>query len=523
MRGTWERRDWFNGAAGLLIGAAVLLRLYTANLPAATWRVEAVLIGIGVPLGVAAFVAGGTAWGRRAVVQLAIVGVSTAFTVAVLAVAASHIDNLAPLSSLVAIAFFLNAARLRTQRQLFLAGGIVAAGVSVLWLQLVLLLHRDPMGVLVWAALITGIAMFTAGAVITTTDRLRRQARRTDAIAIAAQRVGLSTDLSEVAAAVLNASSEVFPATDFGGLLIYDRDREKLVPLAMSMQAGVVAEARSQAIFEMSPGEGVAGKVFLAAEPRCWGTPEEVASEHESMKTATRDQILALTGGMRSVAAAPLKLPDRGVIGVLTLGSTSRERVWSQEDLVIVQGLAEQAALGVERARMYQEQRAQALTDPLTGLANYRQLKTVVSQEVARARRGETRLAVVFCDLDGFKRVNDLHGHHAGDGVLRLLARSMSEVLRAEDLAARYGGDEFVCILPGADRPQAEQVTERIGRRFVELLSADPDLRRIHTFPTAGTALYPEEGTSAEEVLAAADAALIKAKQAIAARQAASP
>jgi diguanylate cyclase (GGDEF)-like protein len=517
----WEqaRTTWLSGVAGVLVGAAVVLRLLDAHMPADTWRTELWLMGAGVVYGGAAFYAGQTRWGREPGVQLGILGVSTAIAVAVLAVAAPWIDNLAPLASLVAIAFFLNAAALRAPRHLFLAGAIAAAGVSLIWLDMLVMLHRDPFGVLVWVALIVGIAIFSSLAVVTTTERIRRQARRTNAIAIAAQRVGLSTDLGEVAAAVLTACHEVYPDADFGGVLLFDHEAEKLTPLPMSMVAGVVAEAASPTPFDLSPGEGVAGKVFLAAEARCWRTPAEVIAEHGNMREATREQILVLTGGLRSVAAAPLKLPDRGVIGVLTLGSSGREGVWSADDLVVVQGLAEQAALGVERARMYQEQRAQALTDPLTGLANYRQLKNVVVQEMARSRRSDGHLAVVFCDLDGFKRVNDLHGHHAGDGVLRLLARTMSEVLRAEDLAARYGGDEFVCILPGADMAQAVQVTERIGNRFTELLGADDELRHVATFPTCGCALYPEHGDTADAVMAAADAALIKAKHAVAPRE----
>ncbi|MGI8607660.1 MAG: GGDEF domain-containing protein [Candidatus Dormibacteria bacterium] len=398
----------------------------------------------------------------------------------------------------------------RRDRPRFAAAVLVAVGVAVrLYLG-----RRDLVGTAAWTGLLLAVAAIAMVAVRSTGDRLKRQSRRTTAIAIAAQRVGLAIDINEVAAAVLVASREVFADADFGGVLVFDHATEKLIPLPMSMQAGVVSDAGKGNSFDLTPGEGVAGKVFLAAEARFWGTPEEVLAEHGSLREVTREQILALTGGMRSVAAAPLKLPDRGVIGVLTLGSTSRENVWMQDDMVVLQGLAEQAALGVERARMYQEQRSQAMTDPLTGLANYRQLKNVINQEVGRARRGDGRLALIFTDLDGFKAVNDRHGHRAGDGVLKLLARSMAEVLRAEDLAARYGGDEFVCVLPGVDREQAEQVCSRIGRRFTELLDMDDELRLIRTFPSCGCAVFPEHGSSADELLVAADGDLMQAKRA---------
>lgn len=398
----------------------------------------------------------------------------------------------------------------RPDRARFAAAAVVAIGLAV---RLYTGRH-DLVGTAAWSGLLAAVSIIAIVAVRSTGERLKRQSRRTTAIAIAAQRVGLAIDINEVAGAVLVASHEVFAEADFGGVLVFDHATEKLTPLPVSMQAGVVSDAGSANSFDLTPGEGVAGKVFLAAEARFWGTPEEVLAEHGSLRDITREQILALTGGMRSVAAAPLKLPDRGVIGVLTLGSTSREHVWDEDDMVVLQGLAEQAALGVERARMYQEQRAQAMTDPLTGLANYRQLRNVINQEVARARRADGRLALIFTDLDDFKAVNDRHGHRAGDGVLKLLARSMAEVLRAEDLAARYGGDEFVCVLPGADREQAEQVCTRIGRRFNQLLDLDDELRLIHTFPSCGCAVFPDQGGSADELLVAADAALMQAKRA---------
>ena len=397
----------------------------------------------------------------------------------------------------------------RGDRAKFAAAVVIAAGVGA---RLYIGRH-DLVGTAAWTALLLGVTTIAVVAIRSTGERLKRQSRRTTAIAIAAQRVGLAIDVNEVAGAVLVASHEVFPDADFGGVLVFDHESEKLKSLPIAMQGGRVGLSEVQAPIDLAPGEGVAGKVFLAAEARCWGTPEEVLAEHGSLREVTREQILALTGGVRSVAAAPLKLPDRGVIGVLTLGSTIREHVWDQDDMVVVQGLAEQAALGVERARMYQEQRTQAMTDALTGLANYRQLRNVVNQEIARARRQETHLALLFFDLDGFKAVNDRHGHRSGDAVLKLLARSMADVLRTEDLAARYGGDEFVCVLPGADREQAELVCARIGRRFSEMLGLDEQLRTIHTAPSCGCAVFPEQGSGADDLLAAADGALLKAKR----------
>jgi len=200
----------------------------------------------------------------------------------------------------------------------------------------------------------------------------------------------------------------------------------------------------------------------------------------------------------------------------LTLGSTRSEHVWRPADLVVVQGLAEQAALGVERARLYQEQRTQALTDHLTGLANNRQLRAALTQEVARATRNSTSLAVLFCDLDDFKAVNDEHGHAAGDLVLKAFAETLRDTLRSEDVAARYGGDEFVCVLPGADADQARLVAARLHLRFADRLGASSALSGVRTAVSAGVSVFPLDGDNPETLLAVADAALMASKSAVA-------
>jgi diguanylate cyclase (GGDEF)-like protein len=168
----------------------------------------------------------------------------------------------------------------------------------------------------------------------------------------------------------------------------------------------------------------------------------------------------------------------------------------------------------VERARLYQEQRTQALTDHLTGLANNRQLRAALTQEVARATRGATSLAVLFCDLDDFKEVNDVHGHAVGDRTLKLFAQTLVETLRSEDVAARYGGDEFICVLPGADREQAAMVAARLRQRFAEHVATSPSITGVKTAVAAGLAVFPIDGDSPEALLAVADADLMHAKAA---------
>lgn len=143
-----------------------------------------------------------------------------------------------------------------------------------------------------------------------------------------------------------------------------------------------------------------------------------------------------------------------------------------------------------------------AVTDPLTGLANYRRLLEVISMEIARADRHGRGFAVVFFDMDGLKRINDELGHLTGSRAVCRLAATLNASLRTTDTAARYGGDEFVVVLSDTDCQGAELVVERTHERLAE----DPDVPRLAV--SAGIAVYPADGRTPTTLLSAADRAL---------------
>jgi diguanylate cyclase (GGDEF)-like protein len=164
-----------------------------------------------------------------------------------------------------------------------------------------------------------------------------------------------------------------------------------------------------------------------------------------------------------------------------------------------------------ERAAM----RRWALTDPLTGAVNRRGLAERIDYEVARHARQRHRFAVVMIDLDGFKLVNDRFGHPAGDELLRDVAASLHEAVRDQDTVARLGGDEFCVLAPETDRGGGEHLADRI-RAAVSRVTTGLDSLSA----SVGVALYPDDGGSAREVLASADAAQIEAKRASPTRRA---
>ena len=176
--------------------------------------------------------------------------------------------------------------------------------------------------------------------------------------------------------------------------------------------------------------------------------------------------------------------------------------------------VGETIKLSLYNLKLREELREQAIHDPLTGLCNRRYLEENLVRELYRAERGNSPLCVVMLDLDNFKSFNDSFGHDVGDSLLREVAHVLREKLRKSDLSCRYGGDEFVLVLPDSSLADTRQRVEQICGLVKELPTQNggPLLGRITA--SAGVAGAPEHGSTAAELLQAADRAMYAAKQA---------
>jgi diguanylate cyclase (GGDEF)-like protein len=209
--------------------------------------------------------------------------------------------------------------------------------------------------------------------------------------------------------------------------------------------------------------------------------------------------------GRWPVAAAPIHFRGE-TLGALF--ACIRPEPFDVEELELMGALAEQAAIAIQQARLFEQVTILSITDPLTGLANRRQLEIELPREFAAARRGRDLTAVIF-DLDMFKHYNDTYGHLAGDQALQAFARSLQMETRAMNLAARYGGDEFVAVLAGTDAAGGRTFIDRVRKRFareVEELGHGP-------LPvSAGLAEFAPDMLDPEALLRAADDELYRAK-----------
>lgn len=177
----------------------------------------------------------------------------------------------------------------------------------------------------------------------------------------------------------------------------------------------------------------------------------------------------------------------------------------------LLQRMAHLAAIAMERHKRIERIRFLAMHDPLTGLPNRSLLNEHLGRNLRRAHREGNQFALMFIDLDGFKQINDLHGHDAGDDLLSVLSGRITEQLRGTDTCARIGGDEFVVMLETVTTTEA---SEQVAEKLLECLSRPVKRGQLQLQVSAsiGIALYPQDGSSADALLTRADDAMYRAK-----------
>jgi diguanylate cyclase (GGDEF)-like protein len=207
--------------------------------------------------------------------------------------------------------------------------------------------------------------------------------------------------------------------------------------------------------------------------------------------------------GWRTWIELPLVVDGRSV-GLIEMADYNSARRWAQRDVDFCRTIAAQAALAVRNAQLYEDLRSQVDKDPLTGVLNHRAFYERLEQELARAVRSETHVAVLVVDLDDFKALNDTRGHVAGDRALRRVARAIRSTCRAVDIPGRLGGDEFAVILPDIE-PDLDALAGR-------LLDAIATQTGLHA--SLGVAVARDPADRAARTVARADGSLLEAKAA---------
>lgn len=265
---------------------------------------------------------------------------------------------------------------------------------------------------------------------------------------------------------------------------------------------GLVCHAREgQAVLRTDPwdGPGNLGQHVLQTEnPLVWSP----GNSEDSWEPSRND---LLSSGQSWIGiAVPLPAGNQGIAVVKGIEATD-------EDLLQLRELSEYLGMALQNLMIYQRTEALALTDELTGLYNFRFLKAALKREMERAARYGQVFSIIMSDVDHLKRYNDVHGHLGGSELLRQLAAIISKSSRAIDLVAKYGGDEFMVILPQTRLEGSIAMADRIRRAVAE--TAFPHCKPGEMTISVGVASFPQHGENVEMLVGAADAALFRAKR----------
>jgi len=306
------------------------------------------------------------------------------------------------------------------------------------------------------------------------------------------QELGNSLSLDETLSLVSVRLRKLIPYDSFVGFVLKGNS---LLPEFVSGD-----NFRAFSALEIPVGEGLCGWVARNAKPILNGNPRVEPGYDSDPKPST---------DLCSALAVPLEGINQ-IVGVLALYKVEAD-AFTTEHLRILQAITSKVALSIENALKFRQAESSATTDYLTGLPNARSLFMHLDQELARCRREHSSVAVMVCDMDGFKQINDSYGHSEGDKVLKLFADLLREVCREYDYVARMGGDEFVIIAPNITQSAVNEkaillgtLAQRSGHQICgkNLLSL-----------SVGTAFYGQDGEDAEKLLAEADRRMYVFKQ----------
>ncbi len=307
-----------------------------------------------------------------------------------------------------------------------------------------------------------------------------------------------SLELDEILKAIMKKVKDIIHADAWSVLLLDEESNELVFKNVEGKKKKNIHQLR------VKLGEGIAG--WVAKE----GLPVIVPDVSKDSRFSCRiDKVIHCK--IRSLLSVPI-ISKGKTIGVIEVVRKDRERPFTKDDLDFMLKLVDLAALAIERATLYQKMAELVITDDLTKLFNTRYLHRTLDTEIYRCDRYKTSLSLIFMDVDHFKLINDTYGHLVGSKLLVEIAQLLLKHLRTADIVARYGGDEYVIVLPQTPPESASRIAERLRKNIEQNVFLRKDGYFIKVTASFGVASYPESAKTKEDLLRLADEAMYRIK-----------
>ena len=309
-----------------------------------------------------------------------------------------------------------------------------------------------------------------------------------------------SLQLDQVLRTIMEKIDEFLHPDTWSMLLVDDVRQELYFELAIGKNARTLKDVR------IKVGQGIAG--WVAQHQQAVIVPDVSRDTRFFSKVDEKTKMET-----RSIVAVPVRFRDH-CLGVIELINCVSAEGFNDRDLSLLEALADFAAIALENARHVQRIHELTITDDCTSLYNARHLNFILETEIYRSQRYAYEFSLIFLDLDHFKGVNDAHGHLAGSKLLAEIGQVLRNNCRLIDFAFRYGGDEFVILLPQTSKESACVVARRIHRliRETHWLTTEAEGLDVRVTTSAGVASYPSDSKSKTHLLHLADEAMYVVK-----------
>jgi diguanylate cyclase (GGDEF)-like protein len=327
---------------------------------------------------------------------------------------------------------------------------------------------------------------------------LRRQIARLSLFHEIGKALASTLDLQKILQTVMEKISDLLQPDTWSLLMLDEAAQELHFEIAIGAGADKLKDVR------LKVGEGIAGWVAQTGEPVL---VEDV--KRDPRFTPRIDEVTQTD--TRSVVCVPIKGKEK-ILGVIELVNCLGRESFRTADIPILKSLADYAAIALENARYIQRIHELTITDDCTALYNARHLNFVLDAEIYRSTRYGYEFSVIFLDLDHFKQVNDTHGHLVGSKLLWMIGDLIKGHLRLIDYAFRYGGDEFVILLPQTPKQNSLTVVRRLKDLLNSRVFFSDEGLNIMVTASFGVASFPADGRTRRELLRMADEAMYLVK-----------
>jgi len=304
-------------------------------------------------------------------------------------------------------------------------------------------------------------------------------------------------DLKQILELIMIKVSRLIDAQNWSLLLKNETTEELTFDIVVGINRDLIKRVH------LEPGEGVSGHVVRT------GIPMFLYDVKDDPRFSRK--VDELTGfKTKSLICVPLKIHGK-ILGVIEIVNVKNIALFETKYLPFLTILTDYAAIAIENSRLFTKIQRMNVTDEYTGLYNARYLHQIIGELIANSGR-DSEFAVVFVDIDNFKTVVDLHGHLLGTKMLKELGQTIYDCLFEKDILVKYGGDEYVIILPDSNKHEAKKLTEKILSVIRETIYLQSESRPVKVTASFGIAMYPSDAGTIKDLLILADKTMYRVK-----------